>query len=73
MKIKVKLFADFRKGRFIEETREFPEGTTVLDVANQLQIEPDKISIAMINGNSSGLHHVLKEGDTLGLFPPVGG
>lgn len=73
VKIKVKLFATFREGRFAVETMEFPEGSTVLDVANKLQIKPDDVSIAMINGSSSELHDVLKEGDTLVLFPPVGG
>ena len=73
MKIKVKLFATFREGRFALETLEFPDGATVLDVAKKLHIKPDEISIAMINGVSSELHDILKEEDTLVLFPPVGG
>ena len=73
VKIKVKLFATFREGRFALETMEIPDCATVLDVANKLQIKPDDISIAMINGISSELDDVLKEGDTLVLFPPVGG
>ena len=73
VKIEVKLFATFREGRFALETMEFPDGATVLEIANKLQIKPDDISIAMINGVSSELHDVLKEGDTLVLFPPVGG
>ena len=73
VKIEVKLFATFREGRFALETMEFPDGSTVLDVAKKLQIKPDDISIAMINGVSSELDDVLKEGDALVLFPPVGG
>lgn len=73
MKINIKLYATFREGRFAAETMEFPDGATVLDVAKKLQIEPEEISIAMINGTSSELDTVLKEGDTLVLFPPVGG
>lgn len=73
MEIKVKLFATFREGRFAVEQMEFPENTTILEVAQKLQIDPTEVSIAMINGFSSELDSVLKEGDTLVLFPPVGG
>ncbi|KUO51334.1 MAG: molybdopterin synthase sulfur carrier subunit [Desulfitibacter sp. BRH_c19] len=73
MEIKVKLFATFREGRFAVEQMEFPEGATVLDVAKKIKIEPKEVSIAMINGFSSELDSVLNEGDTLVLFPPVGG
>ena len=73
MKIKVKLFATFREGRFAVEQLEFPEGATILDVVSSLKIEPKEVAIAMINGRSSELEDVLKEGDTLVLFPPVGG
>jgi len=73
VKFNVKLFATFREGRFAVETMEFPDGATILDVVNKLQIKPDDVSIAMINGVSSELQDVLKEGDTLVLFPPVGG
>ncbi len=69
----MKLFATFREGRFAVEQMEFPEGATILEVVNNLEIEPKEVSIAMINGFSSELDSVLKEGDTLVLFPPVGG
>ncbi|MEW6624189.1 MAG: MoaD/ThiS family protein [Bacillota bacterium] len=73
MEIQVKLFATFRQGRFTAEKMEFPEGSTILNVVEKLAIDPAEVAIAMINGKSAELDAVLSEGDTLGLFPPVGG
>ena len=73
MNVTVKLYATFRENRFAVEEMEFPSGTTIMDVVNQLKIDPKEVSIAMINGHSLELDALLSEGDTLVLFPPVGG
>ena len=73
MRVTVKLFATFRDGRFKVEEREFPEGTCVLDVIQPLNIKPEEIAICLLNGKDAKESSVLSDGDTLAIFPPVGG
>ena len=73
MQIKVKLFATFRVGRFDIENREYPLGTTVADVVKDLDLPIQKLGILMINSRHVDLDRVLAEGETLAIFPLVGG
>lgn len=73
MKITVKLFATFRTGRFVIEVRDYPEGTTVGTVADGLALSREELGIVMVNSRHVDLDRVLVAGDTLALFPLVGG
>jgi len=73
MTITVKLFASFRSGRFEIERRDYPPGTTVADVADSLKLPHSELGIMMINNRHVKLERVLIEGDTLALFPLLGG
>jgi molybdopterin converting factor small subunit len=73
MNITVKLFASFRAGRFDIEISEYPEGTTVADVADRLKLPYSELGIMMVNSRHVKLERVLVEGDTLALFPLLGG
>jgi molybdopterin converting factor small subunit len=72
LEVQVKLFATFREGRFSEQKKSFPEGSTISDVVKDLGIDEREVAIAMVNGDSSELDRELKDGDTLSLFPPIG-
>ena len=73
MTITVKLFASFRAGRFDIETVDYPAGTTVADVADSLKLPQSELGIMMINSRHVKLDRVLIDGDTLALFPLLGG
>ena len=73
MHVTIKLFATFRDGRFKVEERDLPEESRVLDVLQPLNITPEEIAICLVNGRDTNEQHVLKNGDTIALFPPVGG
>ncbi|HEY5674165.1 MAG TPA: MoaD/ThiS family protein [Malonomonas sp.] len=73
MQITVKLFATFRQGRFAIENRDYPAGTTVIDVVNDLELPIEKLGILMINSRHVDPDRVLAEGETLAIFPLVGG
>ncbi len=73
MKLTVKLFAYFRDNRFITEVREYPKGTTVLDIINDLEINPEEIGVTMINSRHCGFDDNVSENDNLAIFPVVGG
>ncbi|HKZ17220.1 MAG TPA: MoaD/ThiS family protein [Geobacteraceae bacterium] len=73
MNVTVKLFATFRTGRFAAENREYQSGTTVLDIIKELDINADDIGATLINGRHVEEDSQLNEGDTLSIFPLVGG
>ncbi len=73
MNVTVKLFASFRTGRFEIETGDYPDGTTVGDVADLLNLPRAELGIMMINSRHVKLDRILAEGDTLALFPLLGG
>ncbi|MGD8960921.1 MAG: MoaD/ThiS family protein [Desulfobacterales bacterium] len=48
-------------------------GITVGDLLAQLGIPEDKIKIIFIDGVSSELTTILRGGERVGIFPPIGG
>jgi len=73
MRITVKLFATFRQGRFDIEDRNYPDGTTVNEVVRDLNLSEPELGILMVNSRHVDLDRVLSEGETLAIFPLVGG
>ncbi|UNC91012.1 MoaD/ThiS family protein [Candidatus Contubernalis alkaliaceticus] len=73
MQITVKLFATLREGRFKVSSLEVEAETPLAQVADQLKIPREELALILVNGRDASLDHVMKEGDTLSLFPPVGG
>lgn len=73
MKITIKLFASFRAGRFTIEDREYPGGVTVAGVVADLALPEEELGIMLVNSRHVRLDHVLTNGDTLALFPLLGG
>lgn len=77
MNIEVRLYATLR--RYLPETPngittiEVTEGITVLEVINQLGIDPAEVHLSMLNGMGCELAQTVNHGDRLGLFPPIGG
>lgn len=73
MQVIVKLFATLRIGRFSEEPREFPEGTSIEKVINELDIADCQPLITLINGKHAKSEVELSEGDVLSVLPVVPG
>lgn len=73
MRITVKLFASFRAGRFIRDSRDCADGTRVADIATGLGIALSEIGIIMVNGRHADADDMLADGATLSLFPLLGG
>ncbi|MDO3377283.1 MoaD/ThiS family protein [Geoalkalibacter halelectricus] len=73
MKVLIKLFATFRNERFKQEEKDLPPGTTIRQVVAQLEIAEEALGMVMLNGRHTPLDQELSEGDTLSLFPLVGG
>ncbi|MDZ4184836.1 MAG: MoaD/ThiS family protein [Desulfuromonadales bacterium] len=73
MKITVKLFATFRKDRFEIEERTYPQGTTVGEIVSELQLPRTQLGILLVSSRHVDLDRVLVDGETLAIFPLVGG
>jgi len=78
MRVIVKLFATlvrFKSG--IRSATPFemdlPEGSLVQDLIETLKIPPEETRVIFINNIIEDMDSRLKEGDVVGIFPPVGG
>ena len=72
--ITIKLFATLKK--YLPASADhhpIESGASVFDVLNELPIEVSQAKLIFINGKKANLNSVLKDGDRLGVFPPVGG
>lgn len=73
MLITVKLFAQFRKGRFVEQQRECAPNSSVGSIVQELGIEEPEVGLIMVNNRHAELTSELQEGARLAIFPLVGG
>jgi sulfur carrier protein ThiS len=78
MKIQVALFTSLSK--YLPEgtqnrraSIEVKDGATLRDVLNQLGIPPELPNILLVNGRQAPDTTVLKEEETLSVFPPLAG
>ncbi len=73
IRVTVKLFATLRKDRFDVTEGKFPDGTTVGDIVHHYDLPEKDVTLIFINGRHGEFDTALSDGDTLALFPPVGG
>lgn len=73
MKLSVKLFATYRQGRFDVAELERPEGLTVGGLLAELGLPLAELGFVLVRGRHAGLDQVLAAGDTVSVFPKVGG
>ncbi|MDD3342399.1 MAG: MoaD/ThiS family protein [Sulfurospirillaceae bacterium] len=72
--ITLKLFAQYREGRFKVEQRIYTEGVTTGDIIKELGVTQElPLGVLMVNSRHEKEDYILREGDTLALFPKVGG
>lgn len=73
MLVEVRLFATFREGRFKEKQMEFPEGSSLADLLEHLQIAETEARILLVNGTAVSAEHKLAPHDVVSIFPPMAG
>jgi molybdopterin converting factor small subunit len=78
MKVQLSLYASL--SRYLPEgtngkscSMEIEGGATVKEILNQLQVPMNTVKIIFLNGVHATGDAVLKDGDRLGVFPPVAG
>jgi sulfur carrier protein len=78
MKIEVKLYSTFRDS-LPKESRDLPikmdvkEETRVSEVLKLLNLPEGDPKVIVVSGRIVDERHVLKEGDTVHVFPPMSG
>ena len=79
LKIQLRLFAslagylpDQKSGGF-SSLLEIEEGTTIQSLLESLKVPPELPRIIFLNGVHAEETTVLKDGDRLGVFPPLAG
>ncbi len=75
MEITIKLFAQYREGKFKVKKRTYPENSSAKDVIDDIGIDIEKfpIGVLIVNGRHVNEDHILKDGDSFSIFPKVGG
>ncbi|MFH1351589.1 MAG: MoaD/ThiS family protein [Pseudomonadota bacterium] len=77
MKIELKLYASLTHHMPEQKAEsgfiEVREGMTIGEVLDYLKIPGDAIKIIFLNGVHAKVDEIPKEGDRLGVFPPVAG
>lgn len=71
--IEVRLFATFREGREKIQYLDSNQYQIAGQVLEYLNIPQEEVAIYLINGRHSKIGDVIKDGDILAIFPPVGG
>ena len=78
MTVEIRLFATFREflppgSNTFSFTKVLEEETTVEEVVRELKLPEHTPKIIIVNGVHADAGRVLRDGDILSLFPPVGG
>lgn len=77
MKLEVRLYATLRQAAPDAPAGvvplDVPAGATVAQVLDIIKIDPADVRMIMVNGLAAEPGQALKDGDRLGLFPPLGG
>ena len=73
MQVTVKLFATLRENREKESMMQLDPGANIKALIDLLGISEKDAAIIFINGRGSKLDQALSDGDTVSIFPPVGG
>lgn len=77
MKIEFRLYASL--SRYLPEewrnapTVEIRDGTTVKELLESIAVPLEAVKVVFVNGRHAPADVVLREGDRVGVFPPVAG
>jgi molybdopterin converting factor small subunit len=73
MQVKVQLRGAFRVGRFKEQIRDYPSGSSIAQVVEGLQLPEQIFGIVLLNGVHADVADLLTDGDILAILPIVDG
>lgn len=78
MKVKVRLFANLRE--YVPQAKlgatleiELNDGHRVSDLVDHFRLPQEEVKLVYVNGIYQEMDYLLREGDEIGIFPPIGG
>ena len=72
--VELKLFATLtRFSPKFADSYPIDSGITILNLLEKLGIPTAEVNLVFINGNRGNLKSVLKGGESISIFPPLGG
>jgi len=79
MKIELRLYASLarympeQKQGSLAQVMELSQGTTIGEVLQKLNVPTNAVKLIFVNGVRARVDQALKDGDRVGIFPPVAG
>jgi sulfur-carrier protein len=73
MKVKVKLFATLRNGRFNETEMKIDDFLNISGLLILCGLDQKEVAIIFINGKHGDYKSIVNDGDEIAFFPPIGG
>ena len=71
--ITVKLFATLRRNFSIPPSIDVSSPRVIRDILRDIGIPDEKVTIIFVNNRHANLDDLVRPGDSLSLFPPIGG
>jgi sulfur-carrier protein len=78
VRVEVRLYATLRKytndlGPGESQVLVFDDNSLLRDLFDKLKIPIKEIKTTFVNGTRQDENYVLRDGDRIGIFPPIGG
>lgn len=71
--IEIKLFATLGKVYTVPDDIDLGKARSLREILDDLNIPAQKVAVALVCGRHAELSDTVTPGDTLALFPPIGG
>ena len=72
-RITVKLFATLRSNFSVPDSMELSSPRIIRDIINEIGIPEEKVTIIFVNSRHAEMGDLVRPGDVLSMFPPIGG
>jgi len=72
-RITIKLFAGLGSAFPVDDSIDLVSPRSVREIVADLGIPEEKVTIIFINGKHASMADVVRPGEVLALFPPIGG
>lgn len=73
MDVSIKLVGPFSIDRFKQAVRQYPSGTRVREIIDELRIPLPLLGIVLVNGLHASVEDLIDDGDTVCLLPFIDG
>lgn len=73
MEVNVKLFTGSQEGQYDISKTKLADNSRIIDVINKYGLPEEEVDICYINGLDANKDQILHNGDTVFLYPKIGG